>query len=99
MADGGDERNVKAPTEGGVANKELESPSLEGLPEPFPIFLSALARIRSVAEPESPSSAAWISSSSLGVGLGTRNELVLVDDAGVADEWPSCNGSWEVYDV
>lgn len=82
--DGGDEWNVKWANEGGVANNELESPSLDRLSRAFVHASLESLKFAWCLEAGSVSSAARISSSSLEVGLGTRNELLLADEAGVS---------------
>lgn len=48
---------------------------------------------------KSLSSAARISSSSLDVGLGTRNKSVLADDVGVSGRWLDCGDSLRAFSV
>lgn len=80
------ERKVKSATEGGVANRELESPSLEMLSWCLILLSSLPLNLCRYSKADRQSSLAWISSSSLDVGLGTQNEFLSDDAVGV------CNG-------
>lgn len=81
---------MKWASEGGVAKSELESPSLDSLSSVSPHVPFTLVTSSWLFEVESLSSAARISSSSLDVGLGTRNELGLAADVGISGRWLDC---------